>query len=259
MNTLAIILLQIITLLRPEAIVATADAPVVAVELRSEATLVRIGRDSLQTVPWQVPPTAFLSDEADVHHKLLSSTSDAEGCVMLFEPLPPTTRVFDLVADASHRWLGIHSSMRRITFPATRAKYDKDAKIAHSIDSVIRQNSLQELLDDAGFYERVKSRLPLLRDYIAWKWRLSAHEVFVLAKAHQRDGAASALPTAVGGPTVRSLDALPEAPKASRRQRQREERARRQRANPPPSAAVKPRKVRSLSRFEQKMLQEMRR
>lgn len=255
MNALGIILMQVIAMVQPEAIVSTGDAAIVAVELAREETRVRLQCLS-EVAPWTPPPTAYLSDETRGRHALRRAVVEDRELVLAFEPVPASTRVFDLIADDAHRWLGVHSGVRALHFPATRPQFDEDAKIADSIAKIIHENALVEQLADADFYASVKTRLPLLRDYIAWKWKLTPHEVFVLAREMNQNGASpNSSPAGNGSHTAtRSLSSLPAAPKEQGGLLSRL--FKKKGTAPPPSAAVEPRKVRPLSRFEQKMLQE---
>ena len=258
MNALGIILLQVITMFKPEAIVQTGDGTVVAVEMEQTETRVRLHFTSTAD-RWTVPSTAILSDESDRHHALLSSRTEGSDLILTFEALPPTTRVFDIVGDERHRWMGVHSATRTMSFAHVRPKFDENAKIAHSIDSIINACGLTGTLSDDSALVRLQPNLPRLRDYIVWKWKLSPHEAFLLARSHQaKTGTIMITKTGtktITGTTTRSLDELPSAPRSKRNSSGRKK-VKEKKSTPPPSAAVLPRKVRPLSRFEQKMLQE---
>jgi len=252
MNALGIILLQVITMFQPEAIVQTSEGTVVAVETEQAETRVRL-RFASADGRWAVPSTILLSDETDGHHALRSSRTEGADLILTFDALPPTTRVFDIVGDEHHRWMGVHSAARTMNFAQVRPKFDGNAKIAHSIDSIIHECGLVKALEDDSVFARLQPDLPRLRDYIVWKWKLSPHEAFLLARTHQTRTETETLKRTVTA--TRSLDELPSAPK-SRRHSSRGRKVKEKEAPPPPSAAVLPRKVRPLSRFEQKMLQE---
>lgn len=256
-------MMQVVAMFRPQAIASTDNGSIAAVETNARETVVRLHYETPDE-EWVVPASAFLSDEADCHHPLLRVDHTDGDLVLIFEALPPTTRVFDIVGDGLHRWMGVHSAARAISFAHVRPKYDINAKNAHSIDSIIYENGLLRALDDDSFCLRLRPQLPLLRDYVVWKWKLSSHEAFLLARSHQK---ADELPAesdameqgtaALRAQSARSLDELPLAPKSKRKRAGHKTAKERKVATPPPSAAVLPRKVRPLSRFEQKMLQEL--
>ena len=255
MNVLSIILLQAITMFQPEAIVQTGEGTVVAVETEQTETRVSL-RFTTAADSWPVPTTMFLSDEADGHHALRSSHVEDSILVLTFEALPPTTRVFDIIGDNLHRWMGVHSATRAMSFAHVRPRFDENAKITHSIDSIIYECGLIRTLEDDSAFARLQPNLPRLRDYIVWKWKLSPHEAFILARRHQEISEAKTLATTKTKTSIRSLDELPMAPKSKRRSSGRAKAKTQEPVSPPPSAAVLPRKIRPLSRFEQKMLQE---
>ena len=128
----------------------------------------------------------------------------------------------------------------------------------------MRDNGLVSALDNDSLCLRLRPQLPLLRDYVVWKWKLSPHEAFILAREHQKASGAAAEKEDAGkgaadfrAQPVRSLDELPSAPQSKKKRAGRKTAKEQKAAAPPPSAAVLPRKVRPLSRFEQKMLQEL--
>ena len=236
--------MQIITIFQPEAIVKTGEGgQIVTVELGQTETRVILRQDQTRE-KWIVPSTAYLSDEADHHHDLQSIDMRDGELVLTFQPLPSSTRVFDLEGDSHHRWIGVHSGVRTIDFPTVLPKYDESSKIADFIEGIIRVNSLEKELGNDSLYLAIHDRLPLLRDYVVWKWKLSPHEAFVLRQKQERP-----LPVAVStrakvsAPSTRSSDSrvvvnnrMPKPRKSLFR-----------RLNPRP-----------LSRFEQKTLQETR-
>lgn len=103
MNILGIIMMQVITMFQPEAIFETGSGGSLAtVETSRGETSIRVRFPSEAALLWDVTPTAYLSDETDVHHPLLRSEAFGNDWLLVFEALPPTTRVFDLVADNAH-------------------------------------------------------------------------------------------------------------------------------------------------------------
>lgn len=263
MNLLGIIFLQVVTMFRPQTIASTDNGIISVVESGPHETVVRLHYNSLDE-GWGVPACAFLSDEADCHHPLLRTERADGDLVLTFEALPAATRVFDIIGDETHRWMGVHSGAREISFAHVRPKFDEKAKNAHFIDSIIYENGLVKALENDSLRSLLRPRLSLLRDYIVWKWKLSPHEAFILARSHQKYGGATAESgtvenngVALRATPTRSLDELPTAPKPKKKRGGHKGAKERKADAPPPSAAVLPRKVRPLSRFEQKMLQEL--
>ena len=261
MNILGIIMMQVITMFQPEAIFETGSGgSLAAVETSRGETSIRVRFPSEAALLWNVPTTAYLSDETDVHHPLLRSEAFGNDWLLVFEALPPTTRVFDLVADNAHRWIGIHSGIRSIHFPTVRPQFDENAKIDDSIDRIIHDYCFEEVLSNDSLYAIAKARLPQLRDYVVWKWKLSAHEAFVLRRNQERYQPTSPSPAANTlshhelSATPRYVPAAPPKRKnffqrlfgSSKKKKEKE-------------LEVAPtNKPRPLSRFEQKMLQENR-
>lgn len=263
MNILGIIMMQVITMFQPEAIFETGSGgSLAAVESSRDETSIRVHFPSEAAILWDVPPTAYLSDEADVHHPLLRSEASGKDWLLVFEALPTTTRVFDLIGDNAHRWIGIHSGIRSIHFPSVRPQLDENARIDDSIDKIIRDYSFEEVLRDDSLYAIAKARLPELRNYVVWKWKLSAHEAFVLRRNQERYQPASPSPAASTlshhelSATPRYVPAAPPKRKnffqrlfgSSKKKKEKEKE----------QEAATTTKPRPLSRFEQKMLQENR-
>lgn len=263
MTTLGIILLHILAMFQPEPIIDTGRGRIAAVEFTDSATLLRLHATVASDTLWLGSSGVYLSDESDARYPLRHVASDGSSLLLTFAPLPATTRIFDVIGDDAHRWIGVHSRVRSLRLPTAHPKYDADAKIADFIEEIIHRYSVETLLRDDTLQARVRPRLPLLRDYVVWKWKLSPHEAFVFARNHQRY-AETSVPTAgtrtahaMGGTTgQRTLDEIPAAPKP--RQRLMKRLLGKKSSEAPPSAAVRPRKPKPLSRFEQKMLQEMR-
>lgn len=258
MMTLGIIMMQIITMFQPEAIIETGGGgSIAAVELGQTETRLRLqngGSDAM----WTVPSTAYLSDEADSHHPLLRIDTLNEDIVLVFEPLPTTTRIFDFIADERHRWMGVHSAIRSLHIPTVRPVFNPDAEIPDSIERIIHTNSLTELLVDDSIYTTLKDLLPRFRDYVVWKWKLTPHEAYVLRHEQERPmtevvrvpTATLQTPTSSARTFVNSR--MPQ-PRQSFFQRLFSKKKKEEK-NPP----VTSHKPRPLSRFEQKMLQETR-
>lgn len=245
MTTLGIILMQIITMFQPRAIVATGGGgEIVAVEFGQVETRVRLHQDAGSSVTWNVPLSAYLSDEDDNHHALQRVDIEDGDVVLAFAPLPPTTRIFDMVGDRRHRWLGVHSAVRSLTIPYVRPKYDENAKIADSIEKIIEENSLEAELGNDSVYLALHSQLPQLRDYVVWKWALSPHEAFVLRQKQERP-----MPTisASSGTSSRTSSSPSGNTRTFVNSRM-----------PQPRKSLFHRRPRPLSRFEQKTLQESR-
>ena len=259
MTTLGIILMQIITMFQPEVIVETGgDEQIVSVELGQTETRLHLHHGN-NDATWTIPPTAYLSDETDRHHTLIRIDRQDEDIMLVFEPLPMTTRIFDLVGDEQHRWMGVHSGVRSLQIPNVRPEFNGDAEIPDSIERIIRSNSLTEQLSDDSIYMALKNRLPLFRDYVAWKWKLTPHEAYVLRRAHERPmtDMAKVPATTIQTPTksVRTFvnNRMPQ-PRQSFFQRLFSKKKKEEK-DPPATSSHKPR---PLSRFEQKTLQETR-
>lgn len=263
MSVLGIIMMQVITMFQPEAIFETGSGGnLVAVESSREETSVRLHFPTDATLAWNVPLTAYLSDEADVHHPLLRSEASGSDWLLVFEALPPTTRVFDLVGDSIHRWIGIHSGVHSIHFPKVRPQLDENAEIADSIGKIIRDYSFEEVLRDDSLYAIVKARLPQLRNYVVWKWKLSAHEAFVLRRNQERYQPASPSPAA-STLSHHELSATPcyipaSPPKRKNFFQRLFGSSKKKKEKEKEQEAATTTKPRPLSRFEQKMLQENR-
>ena len=197
---------------------------------------------------WAASPSAYLSDEADRRHLLLRSESEGDVMLLTFEALPKATRVFDLVLDGQHRLMGIHSAVRGLRLSASHPRYDERAATPDSILAIIR--AAASAASVSGSAPLTPQALALYRDYVAWKWHLTPHEVFLLqrelrpapapfcqggeASGRKPGGSAQPTPLPDGRGSRVGLSSLPRAPKPTRRERKR------------------------FSRFEQKMLQEHR-
>lgn len=238
--------MQIITMFQPEPIISSGGAGrITAVELAPTETRVRLHSEG-DSAAWMIPQTAYLSDEQDRHHPLLRLEAEDKDVILVFEALPTATRVFDLVGDEHHRWMGVHSGVRSLHLPSVRPLFHADAEISDSIGRIIRENSFKEELSNDSVYAAMANRLPQLRDYIVWKWKLTAHEAFILRREQERPlpEAAKSAATAVTSTTPHTrtfVNSRMPQPRQTFFQR-----------------LFSPRKPRPLSRFEQKMLQENR-
>ena len=255
MQLLGIIMMQAMTMFQPEALLETKGCGrIVSVEMARQETRIRMQREDSLTLPIG----SYLSDEADRRYPLLRIEREDSDRVYVFAPIPTTTRIFDVIA-AHHRWMGVHSAIRSVRFPVVRQKYDDSAVIPDSIHQLIHDVSMETFLDDEEWYHAVKARLPLYRDYVAWKWQLSPHAVFLLRRLQERTSqtAASSISPI---PTQSSATFIPYSePQRPRRRNFFQRlfgRSRRKETPAPPAAPQQ--KTRPLSRFEQKMLQESR-
>lgn len=234
---------------QPRALLSAYDAEkLVAVELGEWET--RVVAHALE---WEVPAATFASDEAGRRYSLLRKEERGTDLVLVFRPLPQTTRLMDIVFEGTpRRWMGIHSGARSLQFPSIRPRFDEHATVPDTIQAILRANTLSDLLSSDSLYTAVYRQLPTFRNYIAWKYKLTAHQVFLLQRETERNRPASDAPRdgsegprstsyqAGGRPTPRGgvggePSSLPRAPKPTRRQLKR------------------------FSRFEQKMIQEQRR
>lgn len=256
--------MQALTMFQPEAILNTGVGGIVSVEMGPQATVVRLHDDSKSAHPWTIPPTAYLSDEADKHYALLRIDNDEVDEVLTFEALPATTRVFDLIGDSLHRWLGVHSGVRAMRFAEVHPRYDDHATITDSIADFLHVVSLEGLLADDSLYASVKAHLPLYRNYVVWKWKLTPHEAFLLRRMQERTPQ-SASSGQANTPSQRSVISLPtqlstqvSRPKRGNFFQRLFGRSKKKEDTTPPASAATQQKPRPLSRFEQKMLQESR-
>jgi hypothetical protein len=235
---------------QPRALLSAYDAEkLVAVELGEEETRVVI-----HPLEWEIPAATYASDEADGHHALLRIEQQGEELVLVFEALPQTTRLLDIVFEGtSRRWMGIHSGARALQLPTLNPRFDESAVVSSDMEELLRVNALTDLLSSDSVYAAIIRQLPAFRDYVVWKWKLNAHQAFLLRKGQKRptpdpshqggassglkEGGAQPLPSlrgGVGGGSSSSLRTLPRAPKPTRKE------------------------LRRFSKIEQKMLQERR-
>ena len=227
--------------------------PILTTDGTAQLVAVELGRSQTCLTfrclrPWQPSADTYLSDERDRHHRLLRTEARGSDLLLYFDALPRATRLLDFEGGQGHRWVGLHSALRAVHFPTLRPRRDEHAILPDSIGDLLRANDLSELAASDSAYAAVQRQLPLFRDYIAWKWHLTPHQVFLLQRSHEsyRPAASSARPagtiqgddssagTAVLPSRQEEIRSLPRAPKPSRRELKR------------------------FSRFEQKMLQEQR-
>lgn len=239
-----------VQMFQPRALLSAYDAEkLVAVELGEEETRVVI-----HPLEWEIPAATYASDEADGHHALLRIEQQGEELVLVFEALPQTTRLLDIVFEGtSRRWMGIHSGARALQLPTLNPRFDESAVVSSDMEELLRVNALTDLLSSDSVYAAIIRQLPAFRDYVVWKWKLNAHQAFLLRKGQKRptpdpshqggassglkEGGAQPLPSlrgGVGGGSSSSLRTLPRAPKPTRKE------------------------LRRFSKIEQKMLQERR-
>ena len=234
---------------QPRALLSAYDAEkLVAVEFGEGETRVEI-----HPLEWEIPAATYASDEADVHYALLRAEQHGENLVLVFEALPQTTRLLDIVFEGTpRRWMGIHSGARGLQFPTLKPRFDESATVPADIEEILRVNALSDLLSSDSIYTAISCQLPAFRDYVVWKWKLNAHQAFLLRRGQNRptpdpsrDGGerlrtasfqAGGRPSLTGGvgggSSSSSLRTLPRAPKPTRKERRR------------------------FSKIEQKMLQE---
>ena len=233
---------------QPRALLSAYDAEqLVAVELGEGETRVEI-----HPLEWEIPAATYASDEADVHYALLRAEQHGENLILVFEPLPQTTRLLDIVFEGTlRRWMGIHSGARGLQFPTLKPRFDESATVSADIEEILRVNALSDLLSSDSVYAAISRQLPAFRDYVVWKWKLNAHQAVLLRRGQNRPtpdpsrdggerlrtasfqaGGRPSLTGGVGGGSSSSLRTLPRAPKPTRKERRR------------------------FSKIEQKMLQE---
>lgn len=219
------------------------------------------------------PSTAtYASDEEDMHYQLTHSECDTAShtITLYFNALPQTTRLMDLCVDDGRqtwRWWGLHSAIRTILLPATRPQYDADVTLSAEREALLSECSLAEALAIDTVRTMVQRNLPAYRNYIAWKWKLTAHEQFVVQQAMETSFHSRVVSRATRANTHAYLHDghEPEQPttaqaNASPRKRSLFRRlfggSGKKRLELEPSTTL--RQQRALSPFEQKMLQEIR-
>lgn len=244
----------IVTMYQPRALLSAYDADkLLAVDFGNQMTCI-----VTHAVGWEIPAATYASDEADRHYPLVRVEKKGTDLFLVFEAMPQTTRLLDVVFEGTpRRWMGIHSGVRALQFPTVRPQLDENALVPDSIGRILRANELSDLLSTDSTYAAISHQLTTFRNYVAWKWKLTPHQFFLLQRSHERIPRTANAPTsqgwegprsavsqtsglttpsggAGGGSPGSALRTLPRAPKPTRRQLKR------------------------LSRFEQKMLQEQR-
>ncbi|MBP5771673.1 MAG: hypothetical protein J6W75_09975 [Bacteroidaceae bacterium] len=259
MLSIGLIILQVFTMWQPKAILETdgGTAHLKTVELKTTETLVTFEASSSSSV-FPILSTAYASDEADIHHPLLRHEEKGTTITLVFEALPQTTRLFDIVADSSHRWMGIHSSIHTLQLPHARPRFDAEATLPDSIEQILQDNALADWFNTGSPNTAIRRQLSLFQDYVVWKWHLSPHAAFLLQRSHEQ--ATMPITETPSHETTlhtetRQLPPLPMAPRPKtpllRRLFKRKEK-------PTAPAEKTSKRTRPLSRFEQKMLQEKR-
>ena len=250
--------MQAITMFQPKAILQTSDGDsIVSVEMSHHETRICVHHHDSLTLPL----STYLSDEADRHYALRHIEESTPDRVYVFDSIPTTTRIFDIIVDHRHRWMGVHSAIRAIRFPAVRLRYDESAIIPDSIDRIVHDISLEDLLDDNVWYHAMKACLPLYRDYVSWKWKLPPNAIFLLRRLQEKAPQTSSATrhSEVQSPQQTSVISPFTEPQRPRRKnffQRLFSRSKRKKEQTP--SATSQQKPRPLSRFEQKMLQESR-
>ena len=237
---------------QPTAILATGGCGTVTqVEFSETETSVTLDCSIVQ-----VPVTTYASDEYDHHYSLLRTEQRDNATVLVFSALPITTRLFDLCMSRSCRWMGLHSAVRGMRLPVAHPTFDDSAAVPDSITEVLAVNALSDLLISDSAYLAVKDQLPLFRDYVVWKWHLSPHAAYLLQRSHewvvQQDPQTTAAPIKEKSHIV--LRSLPRAPQPRRNLFQR---LFGHKEEVPSATSKSSQHSRPISRFEQKMLQEL--
>jgi hypothetical protein len=247
---------------QPSAILSTVPTlHITAVTLGEEETVIVLHPRGLLT---GVPETAYLSDEADRHYPLLRAEPTDTTLTLIFKALPQDTRLLDVMLDDSRRWMGVHSGIRNLRLPAAHPQFDADATLPDSTAAIVQASTLEDILADDSIYAAVKRQLPLFRDYVVWKWKLTPHAAYLLHRAHEhlalmRQASPGVASLADPSPPPRDSAAnapfrkqLPHGPKPRQPNLLQRLFGRKTKAAPANSHP------RPISRFEQKMLQEMR-
>lgn len=232
---------------------------IAAVELATLETRITLispqGHDILPT------EAAYASDEADCHYPLLRVEHHDSTLVLVFRALPQDTRLLDIVADQNHRWMGVHSAVHGLRLPRIRPLFNPDAVLSDSVEAVLHANALASELASDSAYAVLAPRLQMFRDYVAWKWHLTPHAVYLLQRLHEhpadhRSAACTSTDTTVVGTPSRPLPSLPHGPRA-RKPNFFQRLFGTKKENTRKKEATGKSRPRPLSRFEQKMLQEI--
>lgn len=248
----SVVLADSVRMWQPIPILSTVPArPITAVTLGEEETIIMFSTHSSLNLQLSSLNSAYASDEDDRHYSLLRTAQTDSTLTLVFSALPQNTRLLDVVLDSTHRWMGVHSGIRNLRLPATHPQFNAEASVSDSIETILRANVLEDILTDDSTYTAMKRQLPLFRDYVAWKWKLTPHEVFLLQREHERlellrngQSAANTNHTEQTHDSVTNLPIrkhLPHGPKPPR-----------------PNLFQRIFRPRPISRFEQKMLQEIR-
>ena len=180
-----------------------------------------------------IEPSIYLSDEEGILYPCRRAEGIALGAwkavptdstlafTLTFDALPQQTRLFDIVEDTTAHarcWMGIHSSVRTIRFPSTRPHLEADGKVSAQAQALIRHFSVASLWPPEvsdSIVESYQPQLPYYRDYMAWKWNLTSHELYHLmyraasSYTHTNTSPAMSRQTVLGGQPVKTRNSTP--------------------------------------------------
>ena len=184
-----------VTMWQPTAVLEVSHGlHVRSVELAPEQTTIGFSVSRADASSVRLQPTICLSDEAGQTYacrKAEGITLDAEVAVptdsaltftLTFDALPSETRLFDIVEER-RCWMGVHSGVRTMRFPATRAQQRADGQVSPKAQELIDRFGVSALLGSDvpdSIYTQYETQLTAYRDYMAWKWSLTPHELYYL-------------------------------------------------------------------------------
>ena len=189
---------QAVTMWKPVPVLEVSHGVhVTSVELSPEQTSVGFSVSRAEAVSFRLAPSISLSDEEGKAYACRQATGIALGTdvavpadsaltfTLAFDALPQQTRLFDIVEGvaAGRCWMGVHSSLRTIRFPSVRARMMAEGEISPQAQELIDRFGVSALLGVGvpdSVFTHYELQLAAFRDYMAWKWHLSPHELYHL-------------------------------------------------------------------------------
>ena len=186
---------QAVTMWKPVPVLEVSQGVhVTSVELSPEQTSVGFSVSRADAVSFRLAPSICLSDEEGKAYACRQASGIALGTdvavptdstltfTLAFDALPQQTRLFDIIEDG-RCWMGVHSSLRTIRFPSVRAQMMPEGEVSPQAQQLIDRFCVSALLSadvPDSVFAQYESQLPAYRDYMAWKWHLSPHELYYL-------------------------------------------------------------------------------
>lgn len=243
-----------------------------SVELRPEATSVGFRVSAADAGSFRLSSSIALCDEEGRRHPCLHADGIALNAPvpvpadsvlafrLTFDALPLHTRLFDIVEDTlahTRRWMGLHSGVRTMRFPAVRAHLMAEGQVRPEAQRLIDQFGVSALFASSvadSVFASYEAQLTAYRDYMAWKWSLSPHELYhLMFRPAAAPPVAGTAPPASSGPSLRGSTTARTLGPTSTQKRE----AAPSRGNFF-SRLFGKRKTKPMSPFEHKMLQEQR-